>query len=103
MKELITRYASEKFVNTEIEKVSKSIANLGGGINATAKSLLITILRNGVYTSDQSANITALENALNESGGDDDTDTGGVTQTGSVLYITGGVTATQSGTALKIA
>lgn len=73
-----------------------------GGMNATAKSLLITILRNGVYTSDQSANITALENALNESGGDDDTE-GGVTQTGSMLYITGGVIATQNGTVLQVA
>ena len=36
----------------------------GGGISTTAKNLLITILRNGVYTGDQSANITALETAL---------------------------------------
>lgn len=85
----------------QVDDLSEAIANLGGGMNATAKSLLITILRNGIYTSNQSANITALENALNESGGDDDTE-GGVTQTGSVLYITGGVTAIQSGTVLQV-
>ena len=36
----------------------------GGGISTTAKNLLITILRSGVYTYDQSNNITALETAL---------------------------------------
>ena len=40
---------------------------LSGGISTTAKNLLITILRSGVYTADQSANITALDTAL---GGD---------------------------------
>lgn len=43
-------------------------SNAVGGLSDTAKTLLITILRNGVYTSDQSANITALETALGESG-----------------------------------
>ena len=37
---------------------------VSGGISTTAKNLLITILRSGVYTNDQSANITALETAL---------------------------------------
>ena len=36
----------------------------GGSISTTAKNLLITILRSGVYTYDQSNNITALETAL---------------------------------------
>lgn len=40
-----------------------------GGLGGVAKTLLITILRNGVYTTDQSANITALETVLGESGG----------------------------------
>jgi hypothetical protein len=40
----------------------------GGGLNSTASALLITILRNGVYSTDQSANITALENALASGG-----------------------------------
>lgn len=75
----------------------------GSGISATAKALLITILRNGVYTTDQSANITALEIALGETGGETGGDnTSGITQIGSVLYITGGVTAAQSGTIIKL-
>lgn len=41
----------------------------GGGLTDTASALLISILRNGVYTTDQSANITALEAALASSGG----------------------------------
>lgn len=39
-------------------------ADQGSGLTDTAKNLLITILRNGVYSTDQSANITALQNAL---------------------------------------
>jgi len=38
------------------------------GLNSTASAFLLTILRNGVYITDQSANITALENALKNSG-----------------------------------
>lgn len=38
------------------------------GLSDTAKNLLITILRNGVYSTNQSANITALETALGSSG-----------------------------------
>lgn len=43
-----------------------------GGLTTTAKYLLITILRNAMYTTNQSANITALESALasSESGGE---------------------------------
>lgn len=40
----------------------------GGGISATAADLLMTILRSGVYTNDQSANIAALEAALSSGG-----------------------------------
>ena len=43
-----------------------------GGLSDTARALLITILRNGVYSTDQSANITALENAL--AGGEEEPD-----------------------------
>ena len=39
------------------------------GLSNTAKTLLITILRNGAYGTDQSANITALEAELASSGG----------------------------------
>ena len=52
---------------------SHTVTKLGGvsggtGMTDTAKNLLITILRNGVYSTDQSANITALENAMGASG-----------------------------------
>lgn len=40
----------------------------GGGISSNATDLLITILRNGFYQTDQSANITALNTALRQSG-----------------------------------
>ena len=57
--------------------INQAIANgeiVAGGITSTAKTLLINILRNAVYTSDQSANITALESALNNGiGGGSDT------------------------------
>lgn len=44
----------------------------GTGLSTEASALLITILRNGVYSTDQSANITALETALasGDSGGE---------------------------------
>ena len=43
----------------------------GGGISSTAKTLLISILRSAVFTSDQSANINALNTALSSGGGSD--------------------------------
>ena len=43
----------------------------GSGLSTTAKALLITILRNGVYSSDQSTNISALQSALAGGGGTD--------------------------------
>ena len=99
-------------VQDAIGKLSEQISNLptgGSGLNNTAKNLLITILRNGVYSTDQSANITALETAL--SSGADIPDTPvepeqpeiGIVQTGSILAITSGVTATQTGSLLAIA
>ena len=44
----------------------------GSGMNLIAFELLIEILRNGVYSTDQSANITALETELGTSGGGGD-------------------------------
>ena len=52
-------------VGNRLSALSEEIANLNtDGISATARNLLITILRNGVYSSDQKANITDLETAL---------------------------------------
>lgn len=88
---------------------------VSGGMSATAKALLISILRNAMYTTNQSASITALEAALAVSGGNDDSgDSGGngetqtitFAQTGSVLAISGVEsikTITQTGSVLALA
>lgn len=68
----------EKLHPSTISQLSEDI---GGGLNDTAKTLLITIMRNGVYSVDQSANITALEAALASSGNSGD-DSGGSGDTG---------------------
>lgn len=58
------------------EDIDKSVANylaenpVSGGLTPTAKKLLITILRNGLFSTDQSANITLLETALGQSSSD---------------------------------
>lgn len=50
-------------VNQLKESVS-NIKNSGTGLSDTAKNLLIAILKNAVYTTNQKANIDALEKAL---------------------------------------
>lgn len=82
----------------------------GGGLSTAAAELLLTILRNGVYTSDQSANIAALEAALASGGGDEpdvpvvpDIPEADVSQSGSILSIVSGVSVSQSGAILSIA
>lgn len=76
----------------------------GTGLTSTAINLLLTILKNGVYITDQSANITALEAALNETGSDDVTpEEKNIEQVGSTLIIKSGVTATQNNNVLLIA
>lgn len=77
----------------------------GGGLSTTAAALLIAILRNGMYSTDQSANITALESALASSGDAETPETpeSGVEQIGAVLSIVSGVTVTQNGSTLNIA
>ena len=65
-------------LKSDLSQLSEEIGN---GLSATARSLLIIILRNGVYNTDQSANITALENALNGSG-----ESGGGTGTETATY-----------------
>ena len=62
--------ADAKATGDAISSLSEEIANLSGGLNSTAKSLLITILRDGIYNTNQSANITALSVALENTGGD---------------------------------
>lgn len=65
---------TQEQINTAIDKAIEDGKLTGtGGINSTAKNLLQTILQNAVYTTNQSANITALISALgnNEGGGGD--------------------------------
>ena len=50
--------------NNLVAAINEAAQTGGGGISTTAKNLLITILRNAVYSTDQSNNITALETAL---------------------------------------
>lgn len=74
-------------INENISQLSDSIANLNktidesvanylsenpvnGGLTTTSKNLLITILRNALYSTNQSENITALETALGQASGD---------------------------------
>lgn len=54
------------------EEYNQLTKELSGSLNATASALLINILRNAMYTADQSANITALEAALAMSGSSGD-------------------------------
>lgn len=79
------------------------------GLDSTAAALLITIMRNGVYSTDQSANITALETALASGGsgdnGGDDSGSISVTQNGTTLIISGVssvLTVKQIGTTLAL-
>ena len=60
--------------------INEAIANgdiIGGGLTSTAQTLLISILRNAVFTSNQSENITLLQSELakdnSESGGSETT------------------------------
>ena len=75
--------------NTEaLEEILQAVNELpeagGGGLSSTASALLVTILKNAVYTSNQSANIVALEAALTSGGGSGSGgDTGGGNEGGS--------------------
>lgn len=104
--------ASAKEVCQLLEEIEDLKQNGTGGISSSAKTLLITILRNGIYSSDQSENITALETALassdsSDDGADDSTgdeeSTSGISKSGSVLTIISGVTVTQTDSILSIA
>lgn len=59
---------------TPDENGNVNVEGGSGGMNTTAANLLVTILRNAVYSTDQSANITALANALASNGGGEEPD-----------------------------
>ena len=95
--------ADAKAVGDALETLEGKIPE-GGGMSATASALLITILRNAVYSTDQSANITALEAALATSEEEKpNAPENGVEQSGSILSIVSGVTVSQTDSVLAIA
>lgn len=69
-----------------------------------ALELIRRVLDKGVYTEDVSALLTALDAALSGGGGSEEPDepNDGVTQSGPVLTIRGGVQVVQSGATLTI-
>lgn len=74
----------------------------GGGLTSAEKSLLLSLFKNAAYTADMSAIIAQLETLWG--GGDvPELPEADVSQTGSVLSIVSGVTASQSGSVLAIA
>ena len=67
---------TQQQINTAIDKAIEEGRVTGtGGINSTAQTLLISILRNAVFTSDQSESITLLQSELakGNSGGSSET------------------------------
>lgn len=103
LSETSTNPVQNKVVSKRFGEISDKIVNNGGGgLSQNAKSLLITILRNATFETDQTANITALEIALGESGETEQPENG-IAQNGSVLAITSGVTAIKTGSMLAIA
>ena len=76
-------------------------AQSGGGVSTTEKTLLLSLFKNAAYTADMSATIAQLETLW--SGTEEPDEPADVSQTGSVLSIVSGVTATQSGSVLAIA
>lgn len=101
-------------------EVAEQILSISGGMSAKAAHLLITILRNGTYTTDQTDNITALAIELlgvaqiddvlyivnAEATQNDDAlyiaSGGTVVQNGDTLYIVDGVNANQTDTDLNV-
>ena len=81
---------------------SDSGQNSNSGLSPAAARLLITILRDCPTYHPQTANIDALEALLAAGATPDAPPSAGVTQTGSVLTITSGVTTTQDGDTLTI-
>lgn len=57
-----------RLLKEDLGQLSEEFSALGSGtgLNNTAKKLLITILRDGIYNTNQSANITALNVALGD-------------------------------------
>lgn len=79
-------------INEILAKGGSDSSQNSNGLSDAVSALLITILRNGVYSTDQSANITALETALGCSG-----ESGGGEDSGETEVILTNISATYSG------
>lgn len=87
---------------TPDENGNVEISASGDGLSDTAKSLLVTILRNAVYSSDQSANITALATVLNTNGSNGDSgDDSGETTSYVVVNTLSNVVTTNTATTVE--
>lgn len=73
----------------------------GSGLTTDEKTIILTLFKNAAYTADMSATIAQLETLW--SGTEEPDEPADVSQTGSVLSIVSGVTATQNGAVLAIA
>ena len=73
----------------------------GSGLTTDEKTIILTLFKNAAYTADMSATIAQLETLW--SGTEEPDEPADVSQTGSVLSIVSGVTASQSGSVLAIA
>lgn len=83
-------------------------AQSGGGVSTTEKTLLLSLFKNAAYTADMRATIAQLETLWSGTEEPDepvvpDIPEADVSQTGSILSIVSGVTASQSGSVLAIA
>lgn len=104
-------YQNTESINQLSEEISDLKENGTGtsGLTDTVKTLLMTVLKNAVFTSNQSANLTALEKALKANSGGDNTnpDGGGntdsvVMQVADTLYIVSGVEVNKNASILTI-
>lgn len=101
--DLTARVAIEELKKSGTGNGSGQNPSQGGGLSSAAASLLITILRDCATYGSQTANIDALEALLMAGAAPDAPPPEGVTQSGSVLTITSGVTVTQDNSTLNIA
>ena len=72
----------------------------GGGLTTAEKTAMLKLFKAAAYTSNVSATIAQLETLWSEAPDAPET---GVEQSGSILSIVSGVTASQSGSVLAIA
>lgn len=91
-----------------INEAAQSGGGCGSGLTTDEKTIILTLFKNAAYTADMSATIAQLETLWSGTEEPDepvvpDIPEADVSQTGSILSIVSGVTATQNGAVLAIA